>query len=78
MPAGVPPRECFGLDLAGFECDVTPQFPAQCREIVMPAHNLVCDAFKARGKFMILHICGYMMDLAPLIIEAGFDCLQPI
>ena len=48
------------------------------RELVMPAHRLICDAFKARGKFMILHSCGYIMELAPLIIETGFDCLQPI
>jgi uroporphyrinogen decarboxylase len=48
------------------------------RELVMPAHKLICDAFKARGKFMILHSCGYITELAPLIIETGFDCLQPI
>jgi uroporphyrinogen decarboxylase len=48
------------------------------RELVMPAHKLICDAFKARGKFTILHSCGYITELAPLIIETGFDCLQPI
>jgi uroporphyrinogen decarboxylase len=48
------------------------------RELVMPSHKLICDAFKARGKFMILHSCGYIMELAPLIMETGFDCLQPI
>lgn len=48
------------------------------RELVMPAHRLICDAFKARGKFTILHSCGYVGELAPLIIETGFDCLQPI
>jgi len=48
------------------------------RELVMPAHKLICDAFKARGKFTILHSCGYIAELAPLIIETGFDCLQPI
>ncbi len=51
---------------------------AMYRELVMPAHKLICDAFKARGKFMILHSCGYIMELAPLIIETGFDCLQPL
>ena len=48
------------------------------RELVMPAHKLICDTFRTRGKFMILHSCGYVMELAPLIIETGFDCLQPI
>ena len=48
------------------------------RELVLPAHKLTCDFFKARGKFTILHSCGYIMELAPLIIETGFDCLQPL
>ena len=48
------------------------------RELVMPGHKLICDFFKSRGKFTILHSCGYIMELAPLIIETGFDCLQPI
>jgi len=48
------------------------------RELVMPAHKLICGYFKARRKFMILHSCGYIMELAPLIIETGFDCIQPI
>lgn len=48
------------------------------RELVMPSHRLICEAFKARGKFMLLHSCGYVAELAPLIIETGFDCLQPI
>lgn len=51
---------------------------AMYRELVMPAHKLICDAFKARGKFMILHSCGYIGELVPLILETGFDCLQPL
>ena len=27
---------------------------------------------------MILHSCGYAMELVPSIIETGFECLQPI
>ena len=48
------------------------------REIVMPAHKLLCDLFRSRGKHAILHTCGYVMELAPLIIETGFDCIQPL
>lgn len=48
------------------------------RQIVMPAHKMICDFFKNRGMMMILHSCGYIMELLPLIIETGFDCLQPM
>ena len=47
------------------------------REIVMPAHKLICDFFKNHGMLMILHSCGFVMELLPHIIETGFDCLQP-
>jgi uroporphyrinogen decarboxylase len=52
--------------------------PAQYRELLMPAHRLICDVFRRRGKPMILHSCGYVTDFVPLFIEAGFDCLQPL
>ncbi len=52
--------------------------PAAYRELLMPAHKLVCDVFKAHGKPMILHSCGYVTEFVPLFIEAGFDCLQPL
>jgi uroporphyrinogen decarboxylase len=51
---------------------------AMYRELIMPAHQLICDYFKSLGKFTILHSCGYIMELAPLIIETGFDCLHPL
>ena len=44
----------------------------------MPAHKLICEVFKARGKPMILHSCSYVTEFIPLFIEAGFDCLQPL
>lgn len=52
--------------------------PAAYRELLMPAHKLICDVFKSRGKPMILHSCGYVTEFVPLFIEAGFDCLQPL
>jgi uroporphyrinogen decarboxylase len=52
--------------------------PATYRELLMPAHKLICDVFKAHGKPMILHSCGYVTEFVPLFIEAGFDCLQPL
>jgi len=52
--------------------------PAMYRELVMPAHKLICDCFKSRGKPMLLHSDGNVSGLIPLFIEAGFDCLQPL
>jgi uroporphyrinogen decarboxylase len=52
--------------------------PAAYRELLMPAHKLICDCFKSRGIPMILHSCGYAMEYVPLLIEVGFDCLQPL
>ena len=52
--------------------------PAFYRELLMPAHKLICDCFKSRGKPMILHSCGYVTEFMPLFIEAGYDCIQPL
>jgi len=48
------------------------------RKLIMPGHKLICDCFKARGLPMLLHSCGYCEEYIPLIIEAGFDVLQPL
>jgi len=52
--------------------------PAMYRELVMPSHQLICNYFKSRSKWMILHSCGYIVELLPAIIETGFDCLHPL
>ncbi|MEW6355551.1 MAG: uroporphyrinogen decarboxylase family protein [Planctomycetota bacterium] len=52
--------------------------PAMYRDQLLPAHKLICDCFKARGKKMILHSCGYVMNLIPDLIAAGFDVIQPL
>lgn len=52
--------------------------PAMYREILMPAHKLMIDGFRARGKHAILHSCGYVTEFVPQFIEIGFTCLQPL
>ncbi len=52
--------------------------PETYRELLMPAHKLICDTFKSRGLPMILHTCGYNMEFMSLFIETGFDCIQPL
>ncbi len=52
--------------------------PAVYRELLWPAHKLICNCFASRGLPMLLHSCGYIEEFVPLFIEAGFDCLQPL
>jgi uroporphyrinogen decarboxylase len=48
------------------------------RELFWPGHKLIADCFKSRGLPMLLHSCGYVAEYIPLIIEAGYDLLQPL
>lgn len=52
--------------------------PRMYRELLKPAHTRVCDFFHSRGLKVILHSCGCVKGLVPDLIEAGFDCLQPL
>lgn len=52
--------------------------PQTYKELLMPAHKLICDCFKSRGLPMLLHSCGYITEFIPYFIEAGFDCIQPL
>ena len=47
-------------------------------EQVMPSHRTIVDFFHSRALPVILHSCGRVIDAVDLIIEAGFDCLQPM
>ena len=54
-------------------------FSPKChRELLMPAHKLLCDFFHSKGMPVILHSCGNVSGFVPLLIEAGFNCLQPL
>jgi uroporphyrinogen decarboxylase len=48
------------------------------RELIMPAHRAICDYFHGSGLPVILHSCGNVNDALDLVVEAGFDCLQPM
>ena len=39
---------------------------------------MVCDFFHRHDMPVILHSCGCVKALIPSLIEAGFDCLQPL
>jgi hypothetical protein len=42
-------------------------------ELIKPAHKLVCDVFKGRGKAMLLHSDGNVGALIPQFLEIGID-----
>ena len=52
--------------------------PAMYGEQCFPAHKKICDFFHRYGLKVILHSCGNVTELVPQLIEAGFDCLQPL
>lgn len=52
--------------------------PKAYREQLQPSHKRVIDYFHSQGWPVILHSCGNVTSLVPSLIEAGFDCLQPL
>lgn len=52
--------------------------PRLYRELLMETDMMVCDFFHGHGMPVILHSCGNVRELIPCLIEAGFDCLQPL
>ena len=56
-----------------------PMFsPAAFREFVMPYLRKVADRVHRADKKFLLHVCGAVRPLLPMIIEAGVDALEPI
>ena len=52
--------------------------PKTMAELVMPYEKQLVAFFKDYGLPVILHSCGDVRKAVPLVIEAGFDCLQPM
>lgn len=52
--------------------------PRTYREVLFPVHKRLCDFFHSKGMPVILHSCGRVREFIPMLIEAGFDCLQPL
>jgi uroporphyrinogen decarboxylase len=75
--------EGFQFDGAWFYNDMgyrnTSLFsPAMYRELIAPADKRRNDWFHEHGMQTILHSCGCVKGLIPSLIDAGFDCLQPL
>jgi uroporphyrinogen decarboxylase len=52
--------------------------PAMYRELIWPDHRRLADAAHARGMKLIYHTDGDVRAVVGMLIEAGFDCLQPM
>jgi uroporphyrinogen decarboxylase len=53
--------------------------PKMIREQILPYHKRLIEHIKSKGDIkMTLHSCGSVSDALPDIIEAGFDCLNPV
>jgi len=56
-----------------------PMFsPATFKQIVMPYLTKVAQKIHKHNKKFLLHVCGAVRPLLPLIIDAGVDMLEPI
>jgi|SaaInl4_135m_RNA_FD_contig_41_2107137_length_2049_multi_4_in_0_out_0_2 uroporphyrinogen decarboxylase len=52
--------------------------PDTYRELLLETDKRICDFFHSHDMPVILHSCGNIKELIPLLIEAGFDCIQPL
>jgi len=72
-----------GIDIVYMADDYCSQLgplfsPAVFKEFVAPYLGVVADKVHAHDKKFLLHVCGAVRPLLPMIIEAGVDMLEPI
>ncbi len=52
--------------------------PQAYRDLMMPYHRRFADLCHEHDMFLLLHCDGDCRELVPLLIEAGFDAIQPL
>ncbi|MFW6189302.1 MAG: uroporphyrinogen decarboxylase family protein [Planctomycetota bacterium] len=52
--------------------------PRTFEELVFPYYAELVDWFHERDLPVLLHTCGSIGEALPLIVEAGFDCMDPM
>lgn len=72
-----------GIDIVYMADDYCSQLcplfsPDMFREFVMPYLTRIVERVHRHGKAFLLHVCGAVRPLLPMIIEAGVDMLEPI
>ncbi|MFO7959099.1 MAG: uroporphyrinogen decarboxylase family protein [Candidatus Brocadiia bacterium] len=72
MPDGVRLYEDLGYH-KGLFCS-----PQTFERLIFPYYAEMVEFFHERGLPVMLHTCGGVEEALPLIVEAGFDCLDPM
>ncbi|MDP6358455.1 MAG: uroporphyrinogen decarboxylase family protein, partial [Planctomycetota bacterium] len=72
LPDGFFIYEDFGFS-NGLYCS-----PKTLGELVMPYEKAFVSFLKDYGLPVLMHSCGDIRKAVPLMIDAGFDCLQPM
>jgi len=72
-----------GIDIVYMADDYCSQLgplfsPDMFREFVVPYLGEVVDRVHRKNKVFLLHVCGAVRPLLPMIIEAGVDMLEPV
>jgi len=52
--------------------------PGLLEELIIPYYKEIVDFFHSCGLVVMLHSCGLVEEALPLIVEAGFDALDPM
>ena len=50
--------------------------PGWFQQFCVPAFRKAADILHARGKYLFVHACGRLKNLAPLFLDAGLDCVE--
>ena len=52
--------------------------PKTYQKLLLETDAMVCEFFHQHNMPVIVHSCGNVIELIPYLIQAGFDCLQPL
>jgi hypothetical protein len=77
LDAGVRPDGLWIFDDMAFNT-MTFCSPGMYREIIWPEHRRITEFGHANGMRVIFHSDGDLRGVIPDLIDAGFDCLQPL
>ena len=75
--AGVKPDAIFIYEDFGYK-DRLFISPDTYRELFFPYYTEIVDFYHGHDMPVLLHSCGYQEPVIPLVVEAGFDALNPM
>ena len=52
--------------------------PASLQDLVFPFYKEIIDFLHSHGLKVILHACGGLTEAVPMVVEAGFDAIDPL